>query len=93
MVSTRTRFIVDIGLLLAVAWFWIAIYESFTRSGLWLVLSRMVGGATTLPSELALLSISVLLGWSCLAAACWIVWRVIVFGKLDPDFPAARLMR
>ena len=91
MVSRRTRTLVDIALLLATAWFWIAIYESFTRSGLWLILSRIVGGATTLPSELALLSLSVLAGWLCVAALFWLAWRVIAPRELHPDFPVARL--
>ena len=90
MVSRRTRTVVDVVLLFAMVWAWIAIYESFTRSGLWLMLSRVVGGASTLPSELALLSLCLLLGWSCFAGVGWLVWRVARILERSADFPVAR---
>lgn len=90
MVSRRARTVVDVVLLFGMAWAWIAIYESFTRSGLWLMLSRMVGGATTLPSELALLSLCLLLGWSCFAGVGWLAWRMARILERSADFPVAR---
>ena len=93
MRSTRNRTLVDVALLVAVAWLWFAIYESFTRTGVWLLLSRLVGGVSTLPSELALLSLSVLVGWACIAAVCWILLRVIASRRRALDFPAARVSR
>ena len=93
MTSRSTRTLVDVALLAAIAWMWISIYESFTRSGLWPVLSRGVGGATTLHSELAVLAFCVLVGWFPIATVSWLVWRLALRGKLDPDFPAARLRR
>lgn len=90
MMTRRARTVVDVVLLFAMVWAWIAIYESFTRSGLWLILSRMVGGATTLPSELALLSLCLLLGWSCFAGLGWVVWRVARIIERRADFPVAR---
>lgn len=89
--STRT--LVDVAAILAVAWLWIAVYESFTRSGLWLVISRAVGGATTLPSEAAVLAACVLLGWLALASSCWLAWRLFLRSKRGRDLPEARLRR
>lgn len=88
-----TRTLVDIACLLAVAWLWIAIYESFTRSGLWLIISRAVGGATTLPSELAVLVMCVLAGWLPIVLVLWLVWRVALHGRVERDFPAAKQIR
>lgn len=90
MMTRRARTVVDVVLLFAMVWAWIAIYESFTRSGLWLMLSRMVGGATTLPSELAILSLCLLLGWSSFAGIGWLVWRVVRILDRRADFPLAR---
>ncbi|HUJ62250.1 MAG TPA: hypothetical protein VLX92_27270 [Kofleriaceae bacterium] len=86
-----TRTLVDIAALVANAWMWLSIYESFTRSGLWLILSRTVDGASSLPAELAVLVMCVLIGWLTLAAACWTIWRLAFRARLSPDFPVARL--
>jgi len=92
MVSRPTRTLLDIALLVGVAWMWVAIYQSVTRSGLWSVLAHAVGGATTLPSELAVLAVCVLAGWLSLAGLCWLAWRVLERG-VGRDFPVARLRR
>ena len=91
MARRSTKTLIDVASLVAVVWMWISIYESFTRSGLWRMLSDALGGATTLASELAVLAMCVLIGWLSLAASCWLVWRYALRRRVDPDFPSARL--
>ena len=91
MAARGTRSLIDVASLVAIGWMWISIYESFTRSGLWLMLSTAVGAAPTLASELAVLAMCVLVGWLSLAASCWLVWYFALRRRIDPDFPRARL--
>jgi hypothetical protein len=91
MVSKPTRTLVDIASIVGIAWMWISVYESFTRSGLWLILARAVGGATTLPSEATVLAACVLVGWLSLSGACWVGWWAFLRDRVGGDFPVARL--
>jgi hypothetical protein len=93
MLPRSTRTIVDLASLFGILWMWTAVYESFTRSGLWLILSRAVGGATTLPGEAALLAACVLAGWLVLAVWSWVAVIVTERVRAVRDFPAARVMR
>jgi hypothetical protein len=84
--------VLDVAAVVAVAWTWHAIYESFTRTGLWCVLARALGGATTLPSELVVLAACMLAGWLPLAVGCaLVVSRALRPGR--PALPVARVVR
>ena len=92
MVSRATRTLVDIVGLVGIAWMWIAIYESFTRTGLWRVISDAVGGAPSLASQAAVLASCVMTGWVSVALTAWVVWFVCLRGRVASDFPVARLV-
>ena len=92
MVSKPTRTLVDIVGLIGIAWMWIAIYESFTHTGLWHMISDAVGGAPSLASQAAVLATCVIAGWISVAATAWLIWFVFVRGRMTSDFPAARLV-
>jgi len=86
--SRPTRTLIDAGAFGAIAWMWVAIYQSFTHTGLWPYVERALGGAPTLPSQAAVLASCVLIGWLALATACWLIWHVFL-RRHHPDFPAA----
>ncbi len=92
MISRPTRRLLDVGAIVAVAWMWIAIYESFTRTGLWPIIHEALGCVTTLTGQAAVLATCVLCGWLAVAAACWSIWRVFLHGRAAADFPTARLV-
>ena len=91
--SKPTRALADVAGLVGIAWLWISIYQSFTHSGLWLIVDRALGGSATMPGQAAVLSTCVLIGWLSLATACYLVWYLLLRGRLAADFPAARLLR
>ena len=90
MSTKPTRALLDVTGILAVLWMAIASYESFTQTGLWSLVAHMVGGATTLAAQAAVLATCLLAGWLVIATAGWIAWRAFFAGRLDPDFPVAR---
>ena len=69
MRSGPSRIVVDAAALLGVAWLWIAIYESFTRSGLWRVVDEAFGAVQTLPGQAAVLAACILVGWILIVGA------------------------
>lgn len=91
MSTKPTRPLLDVTGILAVLWMAIAGYESFTQTGLWSIVARMFGGATTLAAQAAVLGACLLAGWLVIAMAGWIAWRAFFEGRLDPDFPVARV--
>ena len=80
----------DVAGVLAVVWLWTAIYESFTRTGLWRVLDDAAGNTHGLVAEAAVLAICVLTGWFALATTSWVAWRIFVRAARARDFPTAR---
>jgi hypothetical protein len=92
MASSSTRKMIDIAAFVAIAWMWFSIYESFTRTGLWPIVHRVLGQVTTLTGQAAVLATCVLSGWLALAAACGLLWRVFLRDRADADFPVARVV-
>ena len=91
MLSKAPRALLDIAAFLGVAWMWLAVYESFTQSGLWRIIDTALGGANTLPAQAAVLASCVLAGWLAIEAAAWLVWRTVLVTRLAPQFPRARI--
>ena len=93
MISKPTRTLLDVASLLGIAWMWIAIYQSFTHTGLWPIVAGALGGAATLPGQAAVLASCVLAGWLSLAIACAAIWRAFLSHRVSADFPIARVQR
>ncbi len=91
--SKPTRALVDVAALVGIAWMWIAIYQSFTHTGLWLIIDHALGGSATMPGQAAVISICVLSGWLSLATILYFIWYALLRGRLTSDFPVARLVR
>jgi len=91
MSTKLNRPLLDVTGIFAVLWMVLAGYESFTQTGLWSLVARMLGGATTLAAQTAVLATCLVAGWLVIAMAGWIAWRAFIAGRLDPDFPVARV--
>ncbi len=92
MVSKPTRTLVDLVGVAGIAWLWLAIYESFTRSGLWRVIADAVGGVPTLACQAAVLGTCLMIGWITIAATAWTLWFLLLRRRPAADFPTARLV-
>ncbi len=86
------RALVDVAAFVGIAWMWIAIYQSFTHSGLWPIVDGALTGSATMPGQALELAICVLIGWISLATSLYAVWHVLL-RRLNADFPTARLQR
>ncbi len=87
----RARNAIDVAALLGLAWLWIAIYESFTHSGLWLVIDDAFGAVRTMAAQAAVLGGCILVGWVVIAAAAALcTWGL---ERLECGLPAARVCR
>ncbi len=83
MISKPLRTLLDVAALGAVAWLWIVVYESFTRTGVWAIVAREVGGVTTMPAQAAVIAACVLMGWLVLAGSVWLIWRLLLRRRDD----------
>jgi len=70
---------------------WIAIYQSFTHTGLWPIVDGALTGFSTLPGQTLELAVCVLIGWLLLATTSYLGWHFFLRGRPSADFPSARL--
>jgi len=85
--------IFDVAGVLAVTWLWTAIYESFTRTGVWRVIDDSVGNVRGLAAEAAVLTACVLAGWLAFFAGAWVLWRLFAHEAHDDALPTAAILR
>ena len=92
MTSRPTRVLFDVLVFCANAWLWLAVYQSFTRSGVWRVIDQALGRPSELHAQTAVLGVCVLVGWLFLALVGWSLSRVLVTHR-SAVLPIARARR
>ncbi|HEY6036992.1 MAG TPA: hypothetical protein VIV58_22085 [Kofleriaceae bacterium] len=85
--------IFDVAGALAVVWLWTAIYESFTRTGVWRLIDDAVGNVRGMAAEAAVLGACVLAGWFAFFAGAWLLWWLFARHPRADDFPTAAILR
>jgi hypothetical protein len=90
MISRATRTLVNLAAVIGGCWLVVVFYEAFRGSGLWHVVDRWLAD-DTVDSTAGVFAVCMFAGWIPIMAVAWLVWRVFLRGRVDEDFPVARV--